>query len=543
MFDLPTWSPPYRNGESLPQSFNAPPTVRVGIEASDEWFAAAGDSAMHAAEALIHANLADIQQLVQAHRGYFGLSNDGFQRKHATLPGLALMHDVHNGLETLTLTAQPESAAIGGPAAAMGLLRQLQQPCLLVFYGGNKLAAYLMSALPELKLVGKKTLKKSSWGAKPLLTSQFKFNRGTRSTVLSPLVVKKGVVAAGDKHSLTMCDSQLPQAALEQFVETSTPATMLPLQNGSGTTLYTTSDVYAWGNGAWTKSGPGGDASTSPVSVSSEGTYYYVPFNDTGFTTVYPDTFYGLWDPWGRGFWPRAPYGLPSEANTRIVDGVDDGSITGYYVLTATENGGAASTMCVSGMDTTLHATQNLGVPVYSNDGHVDTLHTNDVSAAFVLNDDLDAFVNTLDCLGVVGTVTRSPEGEYSGSGKGIGLSWFPPSLGSVASKSYCTIGESLAPHPVTVCTPYGQSTLPVSTWPCIGPWLHVSNGKHCVQGFQIWSVPQGAPTDPWNSDGTLLETHLYCDKVDISKALIVPVDQVQTLLMDVPLSRIRQLV
>ena len=540
MLRLPPWSPPYLNGESLPQIFSPPPTVRLRVEASDQWFAEAGDDAVRAAEAVIRGHEETIQQIVQAHRGYFGLSSGGgFQRKHATLPGLSLMHDVNGGLETLHITVRPENARHGSAAAAAASPSS-SPACLLVLYGGNQIAAYSTKELPELKLVYQKTLEKSSWGSKPLLTSQFKFNRGTRSTVLSPLVVKKGVVSAGEKHSLTTCDSQFPQHALTQFVVTSTPASIVPLQNGSLGTLYTTHDVYAWGKGGWGKSGPGGDTTTYPVSVDKAGVYYYVPSNDTGFVGVYPSASYGLWDAWNVGvYWPKAPYGLPDSVNAELISYPLDG----FYTCSAIAQGGGASARIQTGA--TLNVAQNLGVPVYSNDGHVDTVHVGDVSATFKLGDpDADVSTEELSCLGLNGAVMIVPASDNfaTGFGNEISVSWFPPSLGSTAAKSYCATGNSLKMAPVTIYTPYSQSSVSSSEAPCIGPWLHVSNGRHVIQGYQIWSVPHG-PTDPWNSAGTLSETHLYCDEVDISGKLPTAIENVQTVLMDVPLSRIRQLV
>ena len=530
---LPPWNPPYRDGESLPQTFNAPPTLRLNIEASDQWFAEAGDSAVRAAEAIIQEHEARIQQIVQAHRGYFGLSSGGgFQRKHATLPGLELMHDVNVGLETLHFTVRPENAILGTEAAAILAEHQLQQPCLLVFYGGNKLAAYSMAELPELKLLYQVVLKKSSWGAKPLLTSQFKFARGLTSTVMSPLVVKAGVVTAHRDHYFTTC---APVGALHRFRQSRTRAEIVPLQNGDEASLYTPHDILS----KHRSPSSGGVSGAEPICITSDGTYYYPWEVDSPVVVV-------------SGF-NATQYPIPdtvTDAMQRSFDDAGDETMiqAGAWVGTVQHGVGDlqvdVSTVAAtfdSGTGSAVGAVSyKVPVPIYRANGKIDKVgegaETVDIAVDIVwrvwdTGSSQDGSYVLGRIFGLDATYSwhaTAPHAggdtlAYSGDRLTVGVYPFPPWLS--ADGIYAFVLRYSADDSGTkenyVVTPYKRFENVT-----FEPWLHVSNGKHFIQGFI--------------TDGT---SHLYCDKVDISGRLPTDVKNVQTVLMDVPLSRIQQLV
>jgi hypothetical protein len=75
--------------------------------------------------------------------------------------------------------------------------------------------------------------------------------------------------------------------------------------------------------------------------------------------------------------------------------------------------------------------------------------------------------------------------------------------------------------------------------------WLHASNGKHIVQGFCIATTFAHDVSDG-DSEPPAWAPHLICDGVPFGAALAAAlgtsIDNIQTLLLDVPLGRIKQL-
>jgi hypothetical protein len=80
------------------------------------------------------------------------------------------------------------------------------------------------------------------------------------------------------------------------------------------------------------------------------------------------------------------------------------------------------------------------------------------------------------------------------------------------------------------VDTPYGKFTVS-DTSANVGddkffkPWLHVSNGNHCVQGFQIGD-----------------KTYLYYDGQDMTDMIDIDINNIQTIIMDIPWKRVLEL-
>lgn len=115
----------------------------------------------------------------------------------------------------------------------------------------------------------------------------------------------------------------------------------------------------------------------------------------------------------------------------------------------------------------------------------------------------------------------------------------FPPSLGIAAGKVYFTVdGTTRMPD---IYTPY-ENFLGREVGTEFRPWLHVSNDAHFIQGFKIshFDVGQFRFVDD--------VTRIYLDKTDVTDALVkalgkdATIDDVKTMVIDVPLSRIQAL-
>lgn len=98
----------------------------------------------------------------------------------------------------------------------------------------------------------------------------------------------------------------------------------------------------------------------------------------------------------------------------------------------------------------------------------------------------------------------------------------FPPGLGKTATKAYYSTTSDFLN--LDIHTPYEKFS-----GKKFQPWLHVSNGQHYIQGFQVDD-----------------ESHLYCNSKDIThtlpEALGVGIGEIKTMVMDVPLSVIKKL-
>jgi hypothetical protein len=75
-----------------------------------------------------------------------------------------------------------------------------------------------------------------------------------------------------------------------------------------------------------------------------------------------------------------------------------------------------------------------------------------------------------------------------------------------------------------TLVTPYGQVQLSQPAYKGYRGWAHVSNAKHLLQGFECEGL-----------------RYLYLDRGKITSLLGVPVESIQTVLFDIPRSKIEQ--
>jgi hypothetical protein len=138
------------------------------------------------------------------------------------------------------------------------------------------------------------------------------------------------------------------------------------------------------------------------------------------------------------------------------------------------------------------------------------------------------------------GSVSGSSDNSKQKQANFLYLEPFPPSLS--ANKAYYSIEQGdiaaypgpgtdvpLANSQLLITTPYGAFA-----GAKFQPWLHVSNGQHYIQGFQIDD-----------------QSHLYCDGTDITatlpkaltgKGATVAVNDIKTVIMDVPLGVIKKL-
>ena len=390
-------------------------------------------------------------------------------------------------------------------------------PTLWVFHGGNEITAFVMGH-SGLKKVRHKTCRRSSWGYDRLLTSEFKF--GGLPVVMSPLHRKGGALLVGSNHYLTFCS--ISDASLRAFKETSIPIDTIPFMNGNNRNIYTLK----------------GTPDAVPIMVDSDGTYYYAWICGS------PQTVVSGAD--------ETKYPVPK----KVTDRKNEIMVTTYY------GGGGEETpqICYflgSGKDGNIDITEGWLTAYFDNDlnGHLDgTLSYDAPVPVYTIGDSVrissihvdvtgDASWNRLG-LGGTYNMTKPVSGHYhwegvdvtsyahSGEIVVVSIMPFPPSLGIDLSSMYYNImrlpvdspdGSPSGPAINKTYTPYSEHDVAADKFK---PWLHVSNGEHFIQGYAI--------------EGT---AYLYYDRQDMSSMLgDINVSDIQTIIMDVPLSRIDEI-
>jgi hypothetical protein len=414
---------------------------------------------------------------------------------------------------------------------------------LLVMYGGNKVATIAMSALDAFAKTGvlpvsmQKTLASSSWPTQKDVTPapssaafQSQFNSVCQlaldtsgSTLLAPFTItvrgdgdSKIAVIAG---SSTQCLSH--SSNFSSFTPTLTPVSFPPLFNGpSGGLIFTTDGKYVLLNSVYVGASPAPPQAPC-YAISALGSRYYGAY--LGELSI-PGCLFSI----GAATVSQGDISklAPAGDVAAIFAGASGYPVGGWWA----QDG---SVTALSGGNVTL----NVPFPIFHQDAaaHVDTVGM----TTMVVEGAGGNSGNT-----TYGSGSMAGWASLSGS-QGSGASnqntleafalTFPYGTGATGGKFYG--GSSLVTGPGAYknnfSSPNGSIAIAGSFkfGSDITAWLHVSNGKHVIQGINN-SI--GAP------GGEVVQV-LWLDGVDISTklsaAIGVSVNEIQHVVMDFPSS------
>ncbi|WP_424363607.1 hypothetical protein [Methylocystis parvus] len=391
---------------------------------------------------------------------------------------------------------------------------------LAVFYSGNRIAAIPMSKLSTDPTPTYDEESNGSWGSDKLKTMQAKLQSGF-CVAFCPLKVEDvddgmgGTIAtpsAETNHQFTVVSKT---SALKSFAASSLDKAAQPIFNGASGTYYTAWDVFSADATSVSLSSTDFAPNNEPYAISHSGTYYY---------TLEAQDAIGI-----EGFLLNACddsdisyYSGVVPAVSASVSSLKSSNAIFTFYTTKTTFGGGGSNFSRPGSGST-----SADVPwlFYSRSGGLDSLaiemKTLSISAA-VFDDTpplIPADTATGSFLGKSFTVTN-PQEHY------FGVLNFP--FAKSESSRYLISGVGSAGFSaVDFITPYGTlSGVTVSGNPISGlkSWLQISNGSHDIQGFVVGST-----------------AHAYLDGASWAPTGIALAD-IQTMIMDMPLSRIQEL-
>lgn len=402
--------------------------------------------------------------------------------------------------------------------------------CALVLYSDHKVAAIRMDKLAGGAPIYKAVLKKSSWGDELLPTSQLKLNK-KYSVVYAPIEIDKNVISKVNHYSLTTTSTQ-PANSLQHFAAgfekiawTDVPrdvSGVRPILNGSGNTYYSPTATFTVGKDGITAEQTA-DMQTvdenlgRPNVITADGTYYYGTYaaGHGGEAAFFGTTTEGR-------------YGAPPTAIT-----VPPFAGIAYYTTkTQIFESHTEVVYDFGGSFVPYSFAHELPFMVFSQSGgldHLDVVFKN-VSVSGQLSPLLDADEATLN------GVPISFSGHVPTGAGQLNPLVFPYSFGTSTSNmwwlfdDYPTLKSAL--H-----TPHGKiftfnDNIPGrSVWPVyfvdnyvMTSWMHVSNGKNVMQGIKYMD-----------------HQYLWLNSREWAPAKI-DVDTIQTVILDVPLSRITKL-
>lgn len=429
----------------------------------------------------------------------------------------------NHGQEYLTMRLAGTAAEEGGEHAEGEKISKEEREkrdmlCLFVFHDGDTITAFTLGEYGPKPLRGMKF--RRAWGNKKLMASQFTFQKGKASSVLSPLHMDHGL-QVGKTYYWSMCGWS---KAFREFKDTGISAELAPLQASDGIKIYIQD----------------GNSKDIAVAIGSDGTCYY-----QGVTDVPTPVIWAV-DP--ERYSP--PQREVDKMGADIVGG--GGGPEDFYIYGAWQATGKDGGIDVSGSMVFAHGdglgngsgigtiSYDMYAPKYKRSDSVDKVN---MSVALPVTIDINYVWSEGTSTGVVSLASFlgvSGEYHYDLSKAGwnyygdvivVGIIPFPPGLEN--NPYYEVARYNIASNTYTekyVQTPYEKfdvtSDAGVGDDAFFKPWLHISNGKHYIQGFEIGD-----------------ETHLYYDGKDMSHMLgkIKPND-IQMMIMDIPMGRLYEL-
>ena len=447
-------------------------------------------------------------------------------------------------------------------------------PTVWVFHDGHEITVFMVGS-NGLEKLRHKICKQSSWGYSPLLTSQFSF--GKHSTMMSPLRFDKGIGSVGANHCVSTpmfspppserVDGVFLGSVFGRSLSTSTPSDQPPLQNSDGTRIYAANDVYTMASGKLELQGH--VTNFIPYAISSDGVYDFgvvVQGWRSGISSSlnFPDEVQAEYD---------RQLALANEAVTQTGDVYSgtygeimgssmggtmsySGHVTPYAHIDAVMGGVFTSswgigTSTFSGSDDAVKDSK-LSISAYShgNKDRVELKELSEGSASCITSlsfvnigieqygyeeHNLDGSTGGSILYGevsasytedfyqheVMGVETENQ--SYSGEAGSIQLIGFPPATDDTGFYK-STILPLLADGSIDTDNVETTFHTPYQSYGGEGKgWLHVSNGKHYIQGFIVDDVP-----------------YLYYDGQNMSGMLAgISMNAIQTIVMNIPLSRI----
>ena len=563
---------PLQKGLDLfPQAMQAPPVTRIIVEYPalpvdtdyPKW------QAQRQAMEMIRPLIGQLRGFIQGQRRIHSLGVIDYSWKRAVYPGIVVNWRSMAGQETIEIRVRPTPP-----------LKKEEGLMLLILHNGNKVTAVPMKTFPGLKKMEpfhQATLGNSSWGSEIIRASQYKFAPGSHSVVLSGLKIVSNVLSRAGNHHITHTLSRL-----RHFVETDAEATDAPIINGDGTTFYTPFGVYEMES---TSDGlrlvSSGDAyqSIPAYAISATGTYYYAPglrafrlaANPVNPREAMIQEPYYTYDQYAAfvaannfgGFAVTFPYMTADEIDA--FEGTFDGTGTFYEdaagyrgaaspTNSATFNNGVIVTSrgdLPSGTTIDSDVSTMFPLSVYSRDTvqNIDRVEVNLVALTashtrWINPSNTSEFTNVANAelLSRSLSVNSSNTLYTADTGSPFARFWYvshPPCLSTGTGGFYLGESEHIFPsstEAATLRTPFGNYGIDadpniVYRWGMFDkykPWLHISNGGHYIQGFEL--------------DGT---RRLFSAGQDITTLIEdltgTGIANVQMLLMDIPLDRIKE--
>lgn len=510
------------------------PVLRVTVEVlHPENFTK--DSAAAAAQKLLAERLSEIMSYYRAQQANSHVSGLPLSQTHKVSNGIELRHTNLNGLPVLDVRVTVDADAEGDSALVM-----------MVLHSGNQITAFDMKALDNGKLskVYSAALQQSSWGNAALMTTQYRYAKDW-TVVYGPLAFSGSTISSQSYFYLSRTNNKLAASCLTQSVSSRTPRyfdevnnkTFDPLVTNSGDTFYTPYDNYTISKDGITFSGDGSSIEDSPYVIDKTGLAYYGVNSSDVYAVVNTDV---VSSTQLRHYYGYRGYLKPVGAAKSVEDAANEIEATlgaaffdfvGYYRgLNVVINTAYAPYQDSFAPNPYADPDLSLDLPFLTctQTADLDVLDVDMrnvsmmMSGAWQLAVSQPTFTATLD--GVSAVVHESTyEALYL-------IAW-PP---GVSNKRYFVKGVGINPNVTfTVYTPYEQFTVYSDTFYArdairFFPRLHASNGKHILQGFTAEA-----------------DTRFYLDGAEIGAKLATlcgcAVDDIQSILLDIPLARIKQ--
>lgn len=481
-----------------------------------------------------------------------------------TFPGISATYVRVNGSrEELELVLSPVPPVKGE-----------DERCLLVLHDTNKATAISMQELEvdEVQTLSAKlsrTLTTSNWGTELLKAAQYLLDKDDGGIAMSPVKIANNVVTRSETHCFVSV-----KAKFETFFDTSTLARRTPHVNGGNKRYYTANDQFEFNSSGLRYVGGYGEGDT-PIAITAEGSYYYkfsisayvfvatssepqelrqldgldtdavIEAEITATEASYPSVVTGL------GY--RALYLSNADQNTLYSSiypltsngdagyGVySAGTYTATYKLATTGTASAGFPAIATDIST------SLPMSVFSQQDGVDLLMVElvPVTASMAYANFAATLTINVQFLHVSYSMVKAPgpfpttpaANPYDPAFASFPMYrvWaltFPPSLSTQSGEYYFADAGKIR-------TPYGNYdysfVAPHNTHQYIMrdayiPWFHLSNGKTCLQAFEVNNV-----------------RHVYCKSTEVTEMLATAcgtdISNIQGCLIDFPLAKIRDL-
>lgn len=447
------------------------------------------------------------------------------------------------------------------------------QLCMMVLYSSNKIAAFDMKALDKGKLakVYGASLSQSSWGNEPLLTTQYRYDKNW-TAVYGPASFAGSTITASDYLCLSRTHNKNVGSCLTQSVTSRAGRITLndprePILANNGSTVYTPYDIYDLsqaitfvGDNASTNN-PNIDGPDVPFAIDATGVNYYLTEPNTGLvwsgvfaepiSSIYVYALTYMPD------YPLTPTGVVyplgyvvQQLPVAYEETTAELPFIGYYRATdVTYNYAVGSWIGTTYFpnDTIIYTKPDMSLswPVHTctQSGGVDQLDVQLSLMSAVYSGTWNINTANVVLSWSFEGVSDSIDWETNTGSVPMLLAW-PP--GVDGKRYFCRMFTSPSTvESADVHTPYGVFTgIPARSYFTGGGGglnpdyqrrivafrglLHASNGKHILQAFRTNADP-----------------HYFLDSVEITNGLATAIggtaDDIQCILLDVPLARIKQ--